>query len=350
MDMQNTSFPVRFAMAMAVCAALSSVARAGFTHPFTPTWRGAADTEFAGWETFTQPSLFPNLPDDPLSTTGDGQLVQLDSSAFLTGGNIYSFSAPLRCVLSDSVGGSAREIVLQISTRGNELNYANVRIAYVDAQGIVQTAPWTQRTELARSVLPSGVAVETMFEFDLASLGVAIQSFELRFEAASVSMSLDALIVDTRFDHAPLTYCTAKTNSLGCTPTISGSGLPSATAASGFVVRGDAMRNQKPGVLLYSNAGRAALPFSGAFLCVAGPIKRVSSLTSGGTPLPTNDCSGTYQVDMNAFRSGALGGQPAAYLSVSGTVIDCQFWGRDPGFAAPFNTQLSDALEFTILD
>jgi hypothetical protein len=51
---------------------------------------------------------------------------------------------------------------------------------------------------------------------------------------------------------------------------------------------------------------------------------------------------------MNLFAVGGLGGTPLAQLRVVGTTVNCQFWGRDPGFPAPDNTSLSDALQYVV--
>lgn len=145
-----------------------------------------------------------------------------------------------------------------------------------------------------------------------------------------------------------VTYCTAKTNSLGCVPAIRSSGAPSASSSFGFDIACDHARNNKNGLLFYSLTGRAALPFQGGTLCVASSVRRTVHGNSGGTPAPVNDCSGVFRLDMNAFAHGLLGGSPHASLTVAGTLVQGQWWGRDPGYAAPNNTQLSDAIEWTV--
>jgi hypothetical protein len=51
---------------------------------------------------------------------------------------------------------------------------------------------------------------------------------------------------------------------------------------------------------------------------------------------------------MNLHAVGGFGGAPLAELTVVATVVNCQWWGRDPGYAPPNNIQLSDALEYVI--
>jgi hypothetical protein len=166
----------------------------------------------------------------------------------------------------------------------------------------------------------------------------------IEFVANSSIGSINGIQIEP--DYAPTVYCTAKVNSLGCTPAITAWGRSSAATALGFIVSADHVINNKPGLFIYGNTGRAALPFSGGLLCVNGPIRRTIPLNSAGNP-PPNDCSGHYILEFNAWAHGSLG-TPAAFLTVPGTVVDLQAWGRDPGFAAPNNATLSNALEWTI--
>ncbi|MEO6711481.1 MAG: hypothetical protein ABI054_04035, partial [Planctomycetota bacterium] len=140
----------------------------------------------------------------------------------------------------------------------------------------------------------------------------------------------------------PETYCTAKVNALGCTPSIGWYGQASASASQGFQVVARNLRNNKPGLLLFSRAGRAAQPFAGGTLCVAAPISRTSVDTSGGRAAG-NNCSGSLSVDFNQLI--ASGVDPAL---VAGVQVNAQFWGRDAAFAAPNNVTMTDGLEFVI--
>ena len=146
----------------------------------------------------------------------------------------------------------------------------------------------------------------------------------------------------------PYAYCTAKTNSLGCTPGIATYGCSSVSASNGFFVLGFQVRNNKSGLLFYGFSGQAGLPFQGGTLCVAPPIRRTPVVNAGGNPSPANDCSGLFVTDMNAFAHGFLGGNPSPALLVPGQVVNAQWWGRDQGFPAPQNTTLTNGLEYLV--
>ncbi|MBI5433669.1 MAG: hypothetical protein HZA52_12635 [Planctomycetes bacterium] len=334
--------PKAIASTTLACAVLlSTPARAGFTAPYTPPWRGAPNTEFAGWESFTSAVGGANLPDVAGSTTDDASLVQLDPAVFLTGGNLYSFSTAIDCRLSNTAPLDARRVALQTSTKGNELDYATVSLVYVDALGVEHTLPWDNHLELAR-IAGVGFEVESLFEWDLGPVADTIGQFELRFHGAQPSVSLDALLLDVEHAPAPSTYCTAKTNSVGCTPSIGSTGTPSASAPSGFVIHATDVLNQKSGLFFYSQHGKQAVPFQGGTLCVKAPLKRTSVQSSGGNP-PPNDCSGAFALDFNAYiHSGA---DPALG---AGDSVQGQWWYRDPGFSPPNNTGFSNAIDIVI--
>lgn len=140
-------------------------------------------------------------------------------------------------------------------------------------------------------------------------------------------------------------YCTAGTTTNGCVPAISGTGTPSANAASGFTIAVSSVEGQKQGLLFYGvdNGGFTPLAWgsSTSYLCVKAPTQRTLAVNSGGN---FNACDGALALDWNAFRATnpLAVGQPFS----AGQHVFAQGWFRDP--ASPKTTMLSDALEFVL--
>lgn len=141
------------------------------------------------------------------------------------------------------------------------------------------------------------------------------------------------------FPLQPSTYCVGKVNSLGCTPFVSFSGLPSATSGQPFAINGSNFVNQKLGLLFYSHAP-AAVPFQGGTKCVASPSVRTIVQTSGGATSGSS-CSGAYSFDFNLRIASGVDASLTA-----GADVCTQYWSRDP--ASSSTTSLSNALQFVI--
>jgi hypothetical protein len=135
------------------------------------------------------------------------------------------------------------------------------------------------------------------------------------------------------------TYCTAKTNSAGCLPAIAAGGTPSASAGSGFTISTTSVLDNKFGIYFYGNSGAKSAPFQGGVLCVKPPTKRTPPQSSGGS----GPCGGSFQLDFNAFAASG-----ADLTLHAGQKLWLQAWSRDPGFAPPNNSSLSDAITFTL--
>ena len=133
----------------------------------------------------------------------------------------------------------------------------------------------------------------------------------------------------------PLVYCTAKVNSLGCTPTATYAGHPTLSGLDDFVVRASNVLNNSNGVYFFGSAPHAA-PFNGGTLCAAAPLTRTPVQNSLGNASPA-DCSGTYSYAWTHARMVAWS---------SGSTLYSQFWSRDPMSSA--GSGLTDAVSFTV--
>jgi hypothetical protein len=178
----------------------------------------------------------------------------------------------------------------------------------------------------------------------LGAWGMIQIQFEVRSDGlfdAAAGMFIDDLIV---FAPPPVTtYCIGKTNSQGCTPTLTSIGIPRVGGTNPFDVAAEQVLNNKFGLYFYGLAGQASTPFQGGTLCVAPQLRRTNSKATGGNP-PPNDCSGKLEYDFNhLIRSGI---DPAL---VPGAQVDAQAWYRDPADPAGFGTGLSNGIEFVIL-
>lgn len=139
------------------------------------------------------------------------------------------------------------------------------------------------------------------------------------------------------------TYCTSGVTSDGCTPTLSATGTPSASAATPFQVTASGLAGQKSGLFFYGLNGAQAQSWGpvSLWLCVKAPVQRTRFTSPGGT---TGQCDAQLTLDWNTYlqTTPAALGQPFQ----SGERIWMQGWFRDP--ASQNTTSLTGAISFLL--
>ena len=135
----------------------------------------------------------------------------------------------------------------------------------------------------------------------------------------------------------PQLYCSAQTNSLGCTPELTHTGTLQLGSPLPFLITATKLLPQQFGILFYGTQPNG-VPFQGGTLCVKQPITRtpVQNSRGGGST-----CTGKLSVDFKAWTQSGV--DPGL---VVGQDVFAQFWSRDA--AAPATTNLTGAMRFTI--
>jgi len=140
----------------------------------------------------------------------------------------------------------------------------------------------------------------------------------------------------------PGSYCTAKPNSMACTPAVGWSSLPSLTGTDDYTVSATNVINNKNAVFMWSQIP-ANMPFNGGTLCIDQATATVAGVqNSAGNP-PPDDCSGTLSFAFNQAYMATSGLAP-------GSFVFGQWWYRDPANPDGTGFGLTDAVFFEILN
>jgi hypothetical protein len=170
-------------------AAVTGIATADLVNPLVPTWRDDSNTDYAGWESFTNAAGGPNAPEEGsgfnLYNFGVGSIIA-------SSGNLYGAGGPLDIHVYSDGEFAASQAVLSFSFLGNPIDTGNVRAffegGYVDPL----------LSELRSEQDFGGFIKQTWsFSFDFSNLSGASSSVAFFFNSGDLAnTSLDAVSVD----------------------------------------------------------------------------------------------------------------------------------------------------------
>ncbi len=315
--------------------ATASQASAEFTFEVPPSWRGAPQTEFSGWESFTVPFGGGNVPDLAMTTSDDALLEQGMPGGILTStGNIYHPASSPTFVISDSVPGDLISVSLQVRVFGTPLLTHSPELRFLSSTGQTVTVPHTSYVALGTA---QG-AEEYKFTWDLCPEIETVQAYEVFFEGAGPHVSLDRVHLDTRFDgrcggRVGINYCVSQVNS---------SGMPASIAAVGSDLVSDneleltvsnLPLNEFGYFLVGESQGLILNPGGSAGnLCLSGALGRFNHASLIGN----SGVSGGFMVDVDISR---IPTNPAQSV-IAGQSWRFQCWYRD-GLGSNFSDAVS---------
>ena len=161
---------------------------------------GSDDYVTAEWDVFTELSL-PNHPDISLMSGGltsapsvtDYAIINNEPSALITStANIYSFAAPIDITLeSNFVGLTPTNIMFQFKSLVNQADYDSLALTVQTTEGTQILSPG-----YGEEISSALGEVEYGFQWNLSSLNLTSDVFNINYVASGSSMSLDRARLD----------------------------------------------------------------------------------------------------------------------------------------------------------
>ncbi|MCC6408601.1 MAG: hypothetical protein IT453_15670, partial [Planctomycetes bacterium] len=273
---------------------------------------------------------------------GDGKKLYAGGDFFIAGSaiapNVAAYDGTSWRGLIDtngqSLNGRVNTLVLHDEGNGPEL-YVGGGFSSAGGNAAVHVARWDRTHWYALDEEPDST-VHSLAVFD-EGVGSGPALFAVgSFGKWNGTPSMCVARIAPQAPCAPVVYCTAKTNSLGCTPSMYTTGSTS-LAANNLRLHASNVLNNKNGLLFWSTKPNGA-PFQGGHLCCKPPIVRTTVQATAGNP-PPNDCSGSLHFHWNQAYVNQLG------LPL-GDWYYTQYWSRDPN--SPSTTSLSNAIRFLL--
>ncbi len=183
-----------------VAASITSTVTADLVNPDVPSWRGADNTAYYGWNSFENAVGQPNM--NEIGAPG-AMLFNFAEGAMVTGaGNIYNPTGGLDIHVYGY--SNIEHAVLNFSSQGNEFNYSQVALAVTFASG-GQGYYFADSYEIEDYVeIPNfGANVTSSYQWDLSSIDQEIIEWGFFMTADAPHTSLDAVSVDIAMGAIP---------------------------------------------------------------------------------------------------------------------------------------------------
>ena len=190
----------------ALVAVVTGSAAADLVNPLVPDWRGDANTEYYGWDTFSQSFGAPNFPNTPPGNFNAG-LYNFQSGAQISNsGNLYG-AAGLNIHIytsSEDPAPAPVQAVMNVTTMGSLISLDSVN-AYLGAPmgGGDYFAPVASELRANQPMGEMGALQTWAFTFDLSGWQGGDTTWGFLFKGLDPHISLDAVSLDLNFNVVP---------------------------------------------------------------------------------------------------------------------------------------------------